>query len=152
MTAEEFMAVMGEYFEDKGVESCWEWAKSKDRDGYGKLGLKLDSGRYRSMSAHRLSYLVTYGDPGPGIFVMHICNNPPCFNPGHLAAGTHKANQEHHKHSGGRTNSNKRLRPELIENLQEARVSGLSVREICDKYGVSASSVKKYTNGIATDK
>jgi len=156
MTLEEFMKLMEEQFENVGIDRCWEWPKAKDEDGYGTLGLKFPDGSYKKRGAHRIAYLVTFGDPGSTghrkNMVMHTCNNPGCFNPGHLVAGTHKANSGHYQLIDAKNKKMTKLPKEVIHNMQVDRVSGMSVIDICEKYGVSKSSVFKYTNRIATDK
>jgi hypothetical protein len=48
-------------------------------------------GRYQS--CRRLLTLLV-GAPGDGLEVAHLCDNPPCANPLHLAFVSHKANMQ----------------------------------------------------------
>lgn len=66
---------------------CWEWKKGKDYDGYG-----LTSFERKIIKAHRLAYLLKYGEIPQGMQVLHKCDNPPCCNPEHLMLGTTKDN------------------------------------------------------------
>lgn len=62
---------------------CWEWIGSKGHFGYGKVYFH---GRYEK--THRVAYFL-WNDAWPdGLVVRHRCDNPPCFNPGHLLPGT----------------------------------------------------------------
>lgn len=67
-----------EYNESSG---CWEWFGSK-RNGYGRMiiGSRTDGTR-KSVSAHRISYELTYGEIPIGMEVCHKCDNPSLPQP-----------------------------------------------------------------------
>lgn len=65
---------------------CWEWLASKNHKGYGQFAY-----RRTNFYAHRVSWLLHFGDPG-GLLVLHHCDNPGCVNPEHLYIGTHQDN------------------------------------------------------------
>lgn len=67
---------------------CWEWKWPRNVRGYGLVSTKTKG----TLMAHRLSYCVHVGPLTPGLFVMHLCNNPPCVNPEHLKQGSHDEN------------------------------------------------------------
>lgn len=151
MTIFEFTLILEDMLKTHGSSVCWEWEKGKDKNGYGKLGLKYPDGSYKTRSAHRMAYMVVHAELPPGSIIMHICDNPPCFNPKHLINGTHQANMDHAKISGKMKNT-KALGPEIKAKMQIDRVEGMKIDDICEKYGVSRSSVNKHTNPIATEK
>ena len=55
------------------------------REGGRGAGLEL---------VHRTSYKHNHGEIPDGWYVMHKCDNPPCFNPEHLTVGTAKDNAQ----------------------------------------------------------
>lgn len=68
-------------------EGCWIWHASTNGKGYGHLGYE---GKH--WLAHRLSYTLHKGSIPEGMTIDHLCNQPRCVNPKHLAIATHKAN------------------------------------------------------------
>lgn len=82
------------------TSGCWEWVGSK-RNGYGRIivGSRTDGTR-RSMSAHRVSYELKYGEIPEGMEVCHKCDNPCCVNPDHLFLGTRQDNIDDRERKG----------------------------------------------------
>src|SRR6187402_358857 len=58
-----------------GDDNCWLWQKATDACGYGTVSFRGQ--KYR---AHRLAWILTNGEPGDGVLVLHTCDNPPCCN------------------------------------------------------------------------
>jgi hypothetical protein len=68
-------------------DQCWEWRKSKDKDGYGKT---FFAGTFQQ--AHRVAFYVENGHWPK--FCCHHCDNPACCNPAHLYDGDGKTNAQ----------------------------------------------------------
>ena len=75
------------------TEDCWTWTGSKTVAGYGVVYLGgYAQGKEIKMYAHRYSFELEYGYL-PDV-VMHICDNPICVRPSHLAPGNWDTNNK----------------------------------------------------------
>jgi len=99
---------------EKLETGCWEWQAFRNRKGYGQMSLQG-----RLILAHRFSFYIHNGHLSSELFVMHICDNPPCCNPAHLRLGTNKENMQDAAQKGRMPKGNShpfRLNPSLIAN------------------------------------
>jgi hypothetical protein len=87
-TQERFM----KFIKINPTTSCWEWQGAKHEYGYGLFEFKSANGRWRSICAHRIAWIIFKGPIPDKLHIRHKCDNPPCVNPDHLEIGTHKDN------------------------------------------------------------
>ena len=70
---------------------CWLWQSNATRDNYGLASYLVD-GEWKSIGAHRLSYITFVGEIPVGHQIDHLCRNKSCINPEHLEAVTAREN------------------------------------------------------------
>lgn len=126
-------------------DECLEWPFFRFPSGYGSVPWQD-----QNMRAHRVSYehfveKITQESPN----VLHRCDNPPCFNPLHLFAGTGGDNARD-RGSKGRT-----ARGENIGLLSEADVilirtlyhpgknQEFNTYGLSERFGVNASTIQR---------
>jgi hypothetical protein len=66
---------------------CWEFTGRLNTMGYGQI---VYQGKFQLI--HRISWRLNKGKIPNGLFVLHRCDNPLCFNPDHLFLGTQQDN------------------------------------------------------------
>lgn len=79
----------GQYLKYNTQNGCLEWTRSLNRAGYARASI-----RGRLYFAHRIAYYIYYMEDPGDLLVMHLCDNPKCCNPLHLALGTHIDNAQ----------------------------------------------------------
>jgi hypothetical protein len=66
---------------------CWLWVGRRDDFGYGHFKTKG-----RNLKAHRVAWTLKHGPTPDDKTVDHICRNPCCVNPSHMALVSNKDN------------------------------------------------------------
>lgn len=129
-----------------GPDKCWGWRGGVADFGYGRFRI---FGTHKT--AHRISYVLEFGEIKHGLWVLHRCDNPPCCNPAHLFLGTQQDNSDDMVSKGRSASGNRhgsvthperiargdrnglRLHPERVcrgDNHPSSKVSSLNVLEI----------------------
>jgi hypothetical protein len=106
------------------VEQCWDWIKSTDRGGYGKI--KNKQGTFR---CSRLAYEYTYGLIPEGMMVCHTCDRPICCNPLHLFLGD-AADNVYDMMAKGRHRYVNNSNPPKGEDNPQSMLTEMDVRKI----------------------
>jgi hypothetical protein len=70
-------------------EECWNWTASVNSTGRGAFS--IDG---KNIKAHRMAWILTYGEIPEGMIICHKCDNGKCCNPNHLFLGTHRDNTQ----------------------------------------------------------
>lgn len=78
------------------VSRCWEWQGSGLQDGYGQFRIVV-RGRGLLKMPHNCAWVLAGGQlPPPGFILHHLCENPGCVCPHHLAVVTQAAHRRQH--------------------------------------------------------
>lgn len=135
---------------------CWEWKKSKAS----ALKYGVISFYKRMYYVHRLSYRLFKGEIPNDKVIMHICDNPPCFNPNHLQLGTPKENsndmwmKNRARDMTGRftgdKNPNCKFSNEDCAKMISLYKSGISIKLIRQDFKISAAQFYRIRKGIRT--
>lgn len=85
-------------------DECLPWPYKCTRDGYGKV--QHEDGKEWRVS--RLAFKLAKPDEfDPSLFVLHSCDNPPCFSMKHLFQGTQADNMDDMARKGRKRNVEK---------------------------------------------
>lgn len=134
-----------------GLDACWPWMGSRNEIGY---GIYREQDSRRPQRAHRIVWRMATGEEPP--VVMHVCDNPPCCNPLHLAGGTQTENLADMTAKGRRA-PNPRFRGEehpraklSVAVVQEARRRyrrGEQIRTLAEEQGVAPQVMRNAVLG-----
>lgn len=123
------------------------WIKPHSRTGvYTHVTVK---GRNRG--AHRVAYSLWIGscdvdDLGDELYVLHHCDNPPCFNPDHLSLGTPTDNMvdaslKSRLRQGEGSHYSKLSEQDVRDIRSYYEEKAISVSEIADRYSIHKVTV-----------
>jgi hypothetical protein len=154
-------------------DDCWIWTGSRDRKGYGSFR----GADGQTILAHRMAWLLEYGQIADELCVLHACDAPSCVRPDHLFLGTvaennrdmaakgRHATRTSLEHLRRGANHPRRLHPETVlrgerhpmarltaldvEAMRREHESGKSGAEIGRRYGVSPGHARKVVKGEA---
>jgi HNH endonuclease len=125
------------HVDKKSDAECWNWLGRLDKNGYGSLRTPQTQ-----LRAHRVSFQIHNSTKIEGLIVRHLCNNPSCVNPAHLASGTQTDNMRDRELAGNvprnETHPNMKFTDDVVEQVRN--LTG-TYKEIGAKFGMSESQV-----------
>lgn len=129
---------------------CWEWVGAIHHSGYGAI--KAEGGRSSPMiAAHRVAWLLCFGEIPVDMSVLHKCDNRSCVRPDHLFLGTQQDNVDDCISKGrnrcgrlcGEDNGCAKLKEiQVLEIRREYREKRKMPTELSRLFGVSRQTVK----------
>ncbi len=134
-------------FVGKGEEDeCWPWKGARLEAGYGHFVYNK-----QPLKAHRVSFEITHGKIPEGLCVLHKCDNPPCVNPKHLYAGTHKQNSfdrdSKNRGAKGETQGASKLTTAEVLEIRRLHASGkYNQKDIATMFNCNHSNVNQIVN------
>jgi hypothetical protein len=105
---------------------------------------------------HRAAFAIWNGPLEEGVKVLHRCDNPPCFNPDHLFAGTAQDNTDdmHAKSRWkqpcapiGELNNLAVLKESDVLVVIERLLAGETRTKIANDYGVTIGAISRIAVG-----
>lgn len=137
------------YFEHKATANpngCVEWNGYTQKNGYGNISESRK--KYGTRLAHRLSWLLHFGNIPHNLQVCHHCDNRKCVNPDHLFLGTQSDNmidagKKKRIGNKGRKHWNCKLSE---EDVRAIRHSAGNCRELAKTFNISFQMISLIKN------
>lgn len=151
---------------------CWEWNGTVDRNGYGVFCARTKHTKRNHYFAHRVMWMLVFGDDPVGMSVCHSCDNPKCVNPFHLWEGTQRQNMKDMIAKGrdacllsGRNKPSGHKRPDVAERCTGSKhhkakmteqdvllarsefANGVLVAHLAKRYGVRHITMSRAISG-----
>jgi hypothetical protein len=115
------------------MNDCIEWTGHRNNCGYGCRSRRTGAGL-----VHRQAWIDAHGSIPPGMEVMHLCNNPACYNVEHLRLGTHRENLQ----------MAAKLTTRQVIAIRHMHRCGMTQRKVAEFFGVSSQQVSKIVRGL----
>lgn len=122
-------------------DGCWPWQGCLSADGYGRFSVCG-----KNKNAHRVMWVMAFGEIPDGLCVCHTCDNRRCVNPLHLFLGTNAENTADKVAKGrqclGEKNGRSKLTgPEVLRMRERWDVGDVTQTDLAKEYGVGRTVI-----------
>jgi hypothetical protein len=127
---------------------CHIWLGATGLTGYGRTWF-----RKKTITTHRVAYLLAFGEIPDGMVVCHKCDMPSCCNPGHLFLGTQAENLLDMRAKGrandpyGEKHPRSKLSDADAAAIRTAVAGGARQKDMAQKYGIAECTVSNLCAG-----
>jgi len=123
---------------------CWEWIGYRLPFGHGQVGI-----RRKVYLTHRVAYAIMKSPIPAGKHVRHLCDNPSCCNPNHLALGTDLDNSNDKCRQGRQARGTGNGRSKLTEQqVLHIYNSNQTQEDLAAQFGIHQPMVSRIKNGV----
>jgi hypothetical protein len=127
------------------MSGCWLWTGAVTSGGYGTFTV-----RDKTVRAHRYSFEHFRQSIPAGLDALHKCDVRMCVNPDHIFIGSHADNMADkvakRRQPMGDKHGRAKLTEEMVLDIRTSVASGVTQRQMGDKYNVSNQTVSEIVN------
>lgn len=127
---------------------CWQWTAYCKTNGYGQFRVSRPTS---PVYAHRFAYEHFIAPLSENLVVMHLCDNPKCCNPTHLATGSHADNVadkiSKNRQSRGTDNGRSKLTDSDVLRILQLLAEGRTRLSIAREYSVDCKAIYSIEHG-----
>lgn len=129
-------------------DDCWLWTATKGSSGYGHFRF-----REKQALAHRVSWILTYGEIENSLHVCHKCDIKLCVNPDHLFLGTNRDNMRDKVNRGLQTYGDSHGTTKIPDAIIQAiRESSECYKILAERYQLRSRYVRRVKLGRIRNK
>lgn len=127
---------------------CHIWLGATAPTGYGRTWF-----RKKTITTHRVAYLLAHGEIPDGMVVCHRCDVTSCCNPAHLFLGTQAENLLDMRRKGrandphGERHPRSKLSDADAAAIRAAVAGGARMKDLARQYGIAECTISNLCAG-----
>lgn len=125
--------------------SCIIWPNAIDKSGYGRVWF-----RKKNFLAHRMVFILNFGEIPDDFHVCHKCDERRCINPDHFFLGKNidnvKDKVSKNRQAKGVKNGRAKLTLDQVQIIKELYKDGLTQNQIANYFKVSQWTISAILN------